>query len=320
MNLTIRQLKIFVSLAHSLSFSRTATHFHLTQPRLSKIVSQIEEVVGIKLFERTTRRVRITPEGQALLAAAVRLVDDFDGGLARLTTIARHQTQSLSVAALPTYAAVLLPSLIASLQEREPHTSIEVHDVLSDKALDLLRTRMVDLAITSLEAFPSDLEYEEFMREHFVLVGTQTALARAGLATATAWSEHEINRMTIISLAPGSSSFGIIDRAFKANHLSFRPFYTLSNMITIRAFIKGGLGIGLLPELSAVLLNDSELIRVKLTGGPVRSIGIISRRNETLSPLGQGFIRALKHLSLGSDDLVGKQTRDVRDFLRDRGD
>jgi DNA-binding transcriptional LysR family regulator len=297
MNLSIRQLKIFVSLAHSLSFSRTADQFHLTQPRLSAIVGEIEEEVGVRLFDRTTRRVQVTPEGTALLVAAERLVDDYELGIERLSAVAREQASSLAIAALPTYASVLLPPVIMSLQQRTPSISLRVYDLPSDEAVDLLRAGKVELAITSLEAFPPDLTFEAFMHEHFVLVGTREALATAHLSEAIHWSEDVINRMNIISLAPGSSSFRHIDRAFRKNHLSFRPLFSLNSIVTAGAFVKAGLGIGLLPELSAVLLNDPDLKRIKLMGGPSRSIGIVSRRGETISPLGVAFIHALKEAS-----------------------
>lgn len=312
MNLTTRQLKIFVSLAHTLSFSRTADFFHLTQPRLSAIVATIEDEVGVKLFDRTTRSVRVTPEGQALLPAAMRLVDEFDGGMARLAAIARQHTRSLSIAALPTYVAALLSGLVDSLQRREPDASIEVHDVLSDEAIDMLRLKKVDLAITSLDACPADLVCEEVVREHFVLVGTRAMLATAGLKTPLKWSESSINEMSVIALAPGSSAFDHIDRAFRASNLQFRPKISLRNLIAIRGFVKTGLGIGLLPELSALLLDDPDLIRVKFVDGPVRSIGVIYRRNEALPPLSQTFVDDLKKWR---SDVVKRSERKVPDIL-----
>ena len=315
MNLTVRQLKIFVALAHSLSFSRTADQFHLTQPRLSMIVGEIEEEIGVRLFDRTTRKVHITPEGVALLAAAERLVDDYDFGIDRLSAIARHQTSSVAVAALPTYASVLLPPVIRSLQRRRPSVTLKVHDLPSDEAIDLLRAGKVELAVTSLDAFPPDLSFQPFMYEHFVLVATHEVLAAANLSEAIPWSEVVLNDMTIISLAPGSSSYRHIDHAFRKHRLSFRPDFALNSIVTAGAFVKAGLGIGLLPELSAVLLNDPDLTRIKLIGGPSRSIGIVSRRGETISPLGIAFVEALKSSSNTRDDAPQEDIVNVRDFI-----
>src|SRR3954465_7830447 len=116
MNLTPRQLKIFVSLAHSLNFSRTADRFFVTPPTLSKLVREIEEEMGVRLFDRTTRSVKLTTDGEALVNVATRLVEDFDLALSELKQVARRQSQSVAVAALPTLAAMLLPAPVAALQ------------------------------------------------------------------------------------------------------------------------------------------------------------------------------------------------------------
>ena len=81
MHLSQRQLKIFVALSHSLSFSRCAELLHVTQPTLSKIVREIEETIGVPLFERTTRSVRLTPEGSRLLPIASRMIESSDACL-----------------------------------------------------------------------------------------------------------------------------------------------------------------------------------------------------------------------------------------------
>ena len=81
MNLSPRQLRILVSLSETLSFSRTADRFHMTQPALSRIVRSMEEALGTRLFHRTTRSVRMTDDASALVRIAQRMLDDYDTGL-----------------------------------------------------------------------------------------------------------------------------------------------------------------------------------------------------------------------------------------------
>ena len=113
MNLTPRELRIFVSLASSLSFVQTADSFFVTQPTMSKMVKSIEDKLGVKLFERTTRNVTLTREGHNLLQVASRIVEDYEAGLSQLAEVARRGSQKLAIAALPSLAATLLLSVVA---------------------------------------------------------------------------------------------------------------------------------------------------------------------------------------------------------------
>ena len=154
MNLSPRQLKILVVLARTLSFSRTAELFHVTQPSLTKIVHGIEAEVGVQLFDRTTRSVRLTREGEDLIPVAQRLVQDYDTGISELAGLARRRNQRLAVAA-PTLAAMLLPHhrIAAS---RVARAVVKVHDVPRRSAL-LLRSHEVDIAVTAVDAIHADL-------------------------------------------------------------------------------------------------------------------------------------------------------------------
>ena len=149
MNLSPRQLRILVSLSETLSFSRTADRFHMTQPALSRIVRSMEEALGTRLFHRTTRSVRMTDDASALVRIAQRMLDDYDTGLDAMGGVIERRGRRLSVAALPSLAAMLMPQVALSVRATVPDARIEVRDALSDATLDLLRGRAVDFALTS---------------------------------------------------------------------------------------------------------------------------------------------------------------------------
>src|SRR6476661_1447023 len=130
MNLSPRQLRLFVLLAQSLSFSRTADQLCVSQPTLSKLVREIEEAMGVRLFERTTRSVKLTVDGEALLGVARRVVVDYEAGCTELEQMVRHRSHGLAIAALPTLAATLLPELVAQLRQEVPDAVVRIHDVV----------------------------------------------------------------------------------------------------------------------------------------------------------------------------------------------
>src|SRR5690606_3344082 len=105
MNPSPRQLRIFVSLAESLNFSRTADELFVSQPSLSKLVREFEAGLGVRLFERNTRSVKLTDAGEALLGVARRVLGDYEAGVTEIEQMVRHRSHGLTIAALPTLAA-----------------------------------------------------------------------------------------------------------------------------------------------------------------------------------------------------------------------
>ena len=291
MNPSPRQLRMFMLLARTLSFSRTAEELHLTQPTLSKLLRELEDGVGVRLFDRNTRNVKLTRDGQALLHVATRLVLQYDEGLCEFEQIVRHRTNRVAVAALPTLAAALLPELIAQLQRAEPTAQISVHDLVADEALGLLRARRVDMALTGLHTVPPDLSYTPLFDEPFVLLHSPTLLP-----TTSTWDTERLATMPIISMPHGTGTRQIVEDAFAQAGAVFRPAFNLRDLNTIARFAKAGCGLALLPCSAAELFRIDDLRIAPLTGGPRRSVGIVTRREGEMAPLAARLMRELRIL------------------------
>jgi LysR family carnitine catabolism transcriptional activator len=283
MNLTHRQMKIFVMTAHSLSFSRSAERLHITQPTLSKLIRDIEEQVGFPLFERTTRRVSLTNDGSAFLPVAMRLVETHELAMSEVAGIARRNHETISVAALPTLAAMMLPQAIARLRAERPQAVVRIHDVLHGTAVALLRDYKVDIALTAFDPFLKDLNFEALFEDSLVFLSLQGCPPPV---EARVWSEQKLNELPIIAMPRGSSARYSIDAAFVRENAVFAPAFELSNLASIARFVKAGCGIALIPRLGAELIVDSETVITAIEGAPHRSIGIVTRTNDVLSPLG----------------------------------
>lgn len=291
MNLSPRQLRIFVALARSLNFSRTAAQFCVTQPTLSKIVRDIEEELGVRLFERTTRSVKLTVDGEALVSVAARITDDFSVGVSELEAVARRRSERLSVAALPTLAATLLPGAVAALRAELPHAFIRVHDVFSDEALDLLRARKVDLALTGLDVIHQDLAYSELVRERYVVLSSRAHPLPPGLKV---WSAAALAALPLITMPRGTGTRRQVEAAFLGAGLQFRPAFELSNLTSVARFVRAGCGIALLPISGAELVLDRGLEVTCLEGAPERSIGVVTRRDDELPLLAVKMLRSVR--------------------------
>ena len=282
MNLTPRELSIFVSLASSLNFSQTADRFFVTQPTMSKMVRAIEDKFGVKLFERTTRNVVLTPEGRDLLEVATRVLGDYQIGVTELTEIARRRSQHLSIAALPSLAASLLPDLVVDLRKERPNAVVKIHDVIHDSALNLLRMQKVDFALSGLDVQHRDLAYTEIMREPFVLLASRSFPVE--LKT-TVWSATELAALPIISMPRGTGTRMHIDVAFMKDRIQFHPFLEIQGLTTIGKFVQKGCGVSILPLSAAQSVLENDLYIIPLHEAPERAIGIVTRHESGLSEL-----------------------------------
>lgn len=292
MNLSPRQLRIFVLLADSLSFRHTAEHLHVTQPTLSRLVKEIEDIAGVRLFERTTRMVRLSRDGRDILETARRLVAQHDSGMRELTQRLRERHQRVSIAALPTLAASLLPQLIHELRQQAPRAQLEVRDSIAGEALALLRERRVDVAITARgDQRPADLLYEELFSEPFVLFHS-AAIA----APLRHWDTAKLGRLPLISMLPGTSVRELTESVFQKEAQRFEPMYSLRDLGAIARFVQANCGIALLPE-SAVDYSALRGVRkTRLKNAPTRSIGLFIRQGEPCGRLLQTTLQALREL------------------------
>lgn len=295
MNLTPRQLRIFVLLAETLSFQKTAELLHVTQPTLSKLLKETEETLGVQLFERTTRMVRLSREGQSILETARKITALHEKGMLELDQRLRDRHNRVAVAALPTLAASLIPRLIQRLAHQRPQVRVEVFDPIANEALDLLRERRVDVAVTTMsEEGAADLIYEELFTEPFVLF--HSARITPGV---TRWLPAELATLPLISMPAGTSVRSLTERAFQAAAQPFNPLYALRDLNTIARFVQHNCGIALLPESSLDSAAERGVGKTRLKGALSRSVGMYVRRECQPSRLLRQIMDELQRLGRG---------------------
>src|SRR5262245_1670489 len=118
MGVDLHQLRIFVAVARLGNFTRAAERLGLSQPSLSLHIRQLEQDLGVRLFDRSTRSVALTPAGDDFLPTAERLLDDFQSAVAAVADLAARRRGRVAVAVLPSVAAELLPRAMAALHAR----------------------------------------------------------------------------------------------------------------------------------------------------------------------------------------------------------
>lgn len=269
-NLSSRDLEAVLALAQAQHFTRAAERCHLSQSAFSQKIARIERSAGVALFERSTRHVALTPEGEVFAEEVRRIQQDLQHALAHLNELATRRVGKVAVAALPSVAAVWMPQVIARYRAAHPNIRIELFDALAGGGLALLREGRVDIAITAggdLREFDVvELRSERF---HLVCRRTHPLAGKRGVALSQLAGEE------IVHLARGSSvrqhleAAGVTARtgALEAEHLA-----------TVAALVNEGLGVSVVPELTLFHFERAGLAAVPVRDARLRRPILLARR------------------------------------------
>jgi len=292
----MRDIETVLVLGRTLNFRQAAGQLHLSQSALSTQVLRIEDALGVRLFDRTTRTVRLTAAGKVFLQQAALLQSAFRDAIDAVGGIASAERGQVAVAALPSLAARILPRVLMAYHRERPEVALKVFDTLSGPAFDLVRAGEVDFALTAADPQQADLHYEPLMSDRFVLLipaAHPMARATGPLRWAdTASAPH-------VSMTHPSSVRQYAEWAFLQNRIRFQPVFEAEHLATIAAMVECGFGVAALPEIAAGTVRQPGIVERLLTG-PVaeRSIGLVTLRNRSLSPAAAELAEAVRrHLA-----------------------
>ncbi|PUE19183.1 LysR family transcriptional regulator [Limnohabitans sp. MMS-10A-160] len=291
-NWTPRDLDIFLVLAETGSFRRTAAQVHLSQSAVSGVIARLEDALGTRLFDRTTRSVHLTAAGQVFVEQAKLLNAQTHEAVQRVLHITQIQSGKVSLAALPSLAATVVPRVMARYAEQHPEIALQLHDTLSGPAFDLVRAGTVDFALTAANPDYADLDYTPLSADGFVLlIPLNHRLAKG--KTPLNWLQ--VAELTHISMPLPASVRQYANAAFIEHRIAFQPRYEVEHIATIHAMVKAGLGVAALPELAAAFVQQEGVLTRRLTGPDIqRPLGVVTRRNRSLSPAAQEMVRMLR--------------------------
>lgn len=285
MDLSTRQLRAFCALADTLSFTRAATACHLSQPAFSALVRQLESQLGLRLFDRSTRHVALTPDGAAFEPAARRVLAELDGALAGAKSRAARETGRVTVALLPSLAAGWLPQVLASYQQAHPGIAVDIADVLSEPCIDRVASGTADFALAAIRADTPALQAEPFCSDAFYLVcPEQHPLARRRKPLAVA----DLAGYPFIHLARNSSVRQYLEAAFHPQGM--HTLMEVEQLATVTGMVRAGLGISVVPALTLFHFQQPGVVTRPLPlPGLQRQIYLVRRRDQSLSAAAQSL-------------------------------
>ncbi|MFI0419949.1 LysR family transcriptional regulator [Spongiactinospora sp. 9N601] len=256
----LQQLRYVIAVAQTLNFTRAAERCRVVQSALSHQIAALERELGARLFERTSRRVRLTPAGEAFLPAARECLEAADRARAEVAATGGQIVGRLAVGAIPTVTAIDLPVALRDYRHRHPRVHITLTSAGSEILIERVRRGEIDVAFLGL---PPRMEPK----------GVQSRrLAGGELVAVVAPDHHRTERETdlqsladepFIDFRVGAAGRAQSDEAFAAAGVRREVPFEVSSADFMVDLVRQGLGVGMLPAAYAPRSPDLRVIRLR---------------------------------------------------------
>ncbi len=302
-----RQLRAFVTLARTGSFTRTGRELHLSQSAVSHSLKALEEDLACRLFERTGRSVRLTSAGEELLVHAEKIVMEMATARERLGQLNRWGHGRIQVGVTTTACQYILPGVLREFKESFPHCAVQIEPGDTPALIDLLREGRIDFAIGLEPRDKGSVEFRPLFSDELVgAVGPLHPWGVAGcLDRATLASER------FILYSKTSYVIGLIEEYFRSEKMALPVAMELGSVEAIKELVKLGLGVSILaPWAMRKELEEGSLIAVSLGKRRLRrQWGILVRKGHRLSLAHETFLGLCKTVTegFGNDIALAKR-------------
>ena len=264
--MTIRQLEVFLAIAHAQSFSRAAERIHLSQPTLSEHMKELEEELGVPLFVRHSRSVSLTESGRVFEDYATRVVATLAAGRQAIAELDGLKRGSLVVGASTTPGTYVLPARIAKFRDEYPGITVALRIANSRAVEERVRDGEVDLAVIGGHVLgPSErCVAAGILDELQLIVPPNHPVKDASLSPA------RLARERLLIREEGSATRQATERALREAGVTFRPAMELDHTETIKRAVMAGLGVAFVSRYAV----EDEVRSGRLRALPVQRMKI----------------------------------------------
>jgi len=287
----LQQLRYAAAVHKERHFVRAAASVHVSQPTLSLGLKKLERELSLRLFERSPRSVRTTPEGERFLAEVLPALEILEAATEKTRARGREPHGTIRLGAIPTLGPYLIPALIGELAKKAPGVSLEIHEFTTSVLLERLKAGRLDVSLLALPTGEKGLQETRLGTEAFWLaVAPRHPLARRRHVTV-----KDLERENILILQEG--------HCFREQSLSFckmspsdpRVVFEGSSLISVLRLVAAGRGITLVPALAVEPKFHPGLRFVPFAApAPSRAVGLAWRSQTRPSPALDAVVSGLR--------------------------
>lgn len=278
--MTVKQLRAFLAVAQTLSFTRACERLHLSQPALSLAIKGLEQTLGGPLLIRSTRSVRLTPEGEVLLPQAKRLLIEWDNTEELLHQHFTLQFGRVALAAMPSIACNRLPSALREFRQRFPKVNVTVHDVINERVIEMVRQRQVELGVAFEPEVRTGIDFIPLFEDTFVaVVPPNLPLANAESVNWSALLQHDF-----ITLQRPSMVRILLEQTLADQQIELPVAFESHQLATVGRMVASGLGVSAVPALCRAQMHELGARCIPLHAPCIqRTVGVVLSAGQELS-------------------------------------
>lgn len=292
-NPPLAELRAFIAVGELQSFAAASKALHLSQPALSRRIASLEDTLGVRLFDRTTRSVELTALGRRFLGELRVFVEGIDRSISGLRDAAELEAGDVAIGCVFSAVHHYLPQVVQAFRERHPGVLVRIIEEGADEVLTSVKQGEADFAINYIGMQDPEIEFTLLMKEPYVLAcPSGHPLSRRRTVN---WGELAPYPQARVSHASRNRLF--IDQALAELPPLPRPIIEVRHVSTLIGFVEAGLAVAVVPRLSLPLISRS-VVGVQLKEPSIaRPLAIIRRRGRALSPAAEAFSRMLEQAS-----------------------
>jgi DNA-binding transcriptional LysR family regulator len=292
---SLPDLRAFVTVGNLQSFAAAAKALHLSQPALSRRIANLERMLGVRLFDRTTRNVELTLLGRRFLGQVRGVVEDLDHTVMSLRDATQMEAGDVTIGCVFSAVHHFLPPVIAAFRAEHPRVLVQIIEEGADEVLDSVKQGDADLALNYIGMQDPDVAFTPLLKEPYVLAcPADHPLARR---RSVRWDELAAYPLARVSHKSRNRLF--IDQALAELPPLPRPVCEVRHVSTLMAMVENGLGVAVVPQLT-LPRGRGPVVGVRLEQPAIaRTLGIIRRSGRSLSPAAEAFAKMLAVASKG---------------------
>lgn len=286
--MNVIDLRAFLAVAETASFSGAAERLFVTQPAVSKRIAALEGELGMRLFDRIGRHVSLSPAGQALLPRAHRIINEVEDAKRSLGNLTGEVAGTLRIATSHHVGLHRLPPALKRFSQQYPQARLDLRFLDSEQGCSLVAQGQVELAVVTLppKAHPQLTTFPVWHDVLDVVVASAHPLAKRGR-----WAPTDLLAHPAILPGAGTYTRDLILQAFGTHRDALSVGLSTNYLEVIKMLAAIGLGWTVLPRT----LIDADLKVIQIEGVRIeRTLGIVSHRERTLSTAAQRMIETIK--------------------------
>jgi DNA-binding transcriptional LysR family regulator len=287
MTITLLRLRSFVAVAETRNFDKAAKVVGRSQPAITEHIKTLEQTLGVALFHRQTRSVRLTSEGEVFQRRIVGFLRDLDGLLSDFSRVVALDNGEVRVGASPTLACYIFPEIIGSFRKRFPGITVHFSDESAAALEKMVEDQDLDFYFGPRPSNKSKLKFQVVAEDDYVIVAPRGhPLTKSGCNNVKVLAHHPL-----LLLRGGTNVRFEIDRFFQRHRLKIKPVAEVSNHFTLGGLVETGCGLTLLPRSAHAVIAHPGTAIVEIPDPKfVRVLGVATRTDFKSSPAAKAFL------------------------------